>query len=47
MPKPSRETQLAEFHDRLAVAKKYRSADEAELARAEFLQALAYAEKHF
>jgi tetratricopeptide (TPR) repeat protein len=47
MPKPSREDQLAEFKDRLATAKDHRSADRMELARAEYTQALAFAEEHF
>jgi tetratricopeptide (TPR) repeat protein len=47
MSKPSREEQLSEFKDRLATAKKHRFADQMELARAEYLQALTFAEKHF
>lgn len=47
MPKPDRETSLAEFKDRLATAKEHRLADRTELARAEYLQALAFAEEHF
>ena len=47
MSKPSREEQLSEFKDRLATAKKHRFADQMELARAEYTQALAFAEEHF
>jgi tetratricopeptide (TPR) repeat protein len=47
MSKPSREDQLAEFKERLATAKAHRSADRMELARGEYVQALAFAEKHF
>jgi tetratricopeptide (TPR) repeat protein len=47
MPKPSREEKLAEFKDRLATAKEHRFADRMEPARAEYLQALTFAEKHF
>jgi len=47
MSKSSREEQLAEFKDRLATAKKHRSAERMELARAEYTQALAFAEDHF
>jgi tetratricopeptide (TPR) repeat protein len=38
---------LAEFKDRVATAKDHRFADRTELARAEYLQALAFAEEHF
>ena len=47
MSKPSREEQLTEFKDRLATAKEHRFADRMEPARAEYLQALTFAEKHF
>jgi tetratricopeptide (TPR) repeat protein len=47
MSKPSREEQLSEFKDRLATAKEHRFADRMEPARAEYTQALAFAEKHF
>ena len=47
MPKPDPEALLAEFKDRIATAKEHRFADRMEPARAEFLQALAFAEKHF
>jgi tetratricopeptide (TPR) repeat protein len=47
MPKPDREALLAEFKDRLATAKEHRFADRMEPARAEYLQALTFAEKHF
>ena len=47
MSKPSREEQLNEFKDRLATAKEHRFADRMEPARAEYLQALTFAEKHF
>jgi tetratricopeptide (TPR) repeat protein len=47
MSKPSREEQLTEFKDRLATAKEHRFADRMEPARAEYTQALAFAEKHF
>jgi tetratricopeptide (TPR) repeat protein len=47
MSKPSREEQLSEFKDRLATAKEHRFADRMEPARAEYLQALTFAEKHF
>ena len=47
MPKPNKEALLDEFKDRLATAKKHRSADRMELARAEYTQALAFAEEHF
>lgn len=47
MPKSSREELLAEFKDRIATAKDHRSADRMELARAEYTQALAFAEEHF
>lgn len=47
MPKPNKEALLAEFKDRLATAKNHRSADQMELARAEYTQALAFAEEHF
>jgi tetratricopeptide (TPR) repeat protein len=46
MSKPSKEQHLAEFRDRMDAAQKHRDADEMELARAEYLQALAYADKH-
>ena len=38
---------MAEFKDRVATAKEHRFADRTELARAEYLQALAFAEEHF
>ena len=38
---------MAEFKDRVAAAKEHRFADRTELARAEYLQALAFAEEHF
>ncbi len=47
MPKPNKEAKLAEFKDRLATAKDHRSSDQMEAARAEYAQALAFAEKHF
>jgi tetratricopeptide (TPR) repeat protein len=47
MSKPSREEQLTEFKDRIATAKEHRFADRMEPARAEYLQALTFAEKHF
>jgi len=47
MSKPSREEQLSEFKDRIATAKEHRFADRMEPARAEYLQALTFAEKHF
>ena len=47
MSKSSREEQLADFKDRLATAKKHRTNDRMELARAEYTQALAFAEEHF
>jgi tetratricopeptide (TPR) repeat protein len=47
MSKPTREEQLTEFKDRLATAKEHRFADRMEPARAEYLQALTFAEKHF
>ena len=47
MSKPSREVQLAEFKDRIATAKEHCHADRIEHARAEFLQALAFAEENF
>ena len=47
MPNPSREERVAEFKERLAAAKEHRLAERFELARAEYLQALSYAEEHF
>ena len=47
MSKPSKEAELAEFKDRLATAQGHRAADQMELARAEYVQALAFAEQHF
>ncbi len=47
MSKPSKEALLAEFKDRVATAKEHRLADRMELARGEYLQALAFAEEHF
>jgi len=47
MPKPDREALLAEFKDRVATAKEHRFADRTELARAEYLQVMAFAEEHF
>ena len=47
MPKPNKEALLTEFTDRLATAKEHRFADRMEPARAEYLQALTFAEKHF
>ena len=47
MSKPNKEALLAEFKDRVATAKEHRLADRMELARAEYTQALAFAEKHF
>jgi tetratricopeptide (TPR) repeat protein len=47
MSKPTREEQLTEFKDRLATAKEHRFADRMEPARAEYTQALVFAEKHF
>jgi len=47
MSKPSKEALLAEFKDRVSTAKEHRLADRMELARAEYTQALAFAEKHF
>jgi tetratricopeptide (TPR) repeat protein len=47
MSKPNKEALLAEFKDRVATAKEHRLADRMELARGEYLQALAFAEKHF
>ena len=47
MPKPNKEALLAEFKDRLATAQTHRVADSMELARAEYVQALAFAEEHF
>jgi len=47
MPKPSKEAELAEFKDRLATAQGHREADRMELARGEYVQALAFAEQHF
>jgi tetratricopeptide (TPR) repeat protein len=47
MPKPNKEALLVEFKDRLATAKEHRFADRMEPARAEYLQALTFAEKHF
>ena len=38
---------MAEFKDRVATAKDHRFADRTELAQAEYLQALAFAEEHF
>lgn len=46
MSKPSKESHIAEFKDRMATAKAHRQADRTEAARAEYAQALAYAEKH-
>ncbi len=47
MSKPSKEALLAEFKDRVATAKEHRFADRMEMARAEYTQALAFAEEHF
>ena len=47
MSRPSKEALLAEFKDRVATAKEHRLADRMELARAEYTQALAFAETHF
>jgi tetratricopeptide (TPR) repeat protein len=47
MSKPNKEALLAEFKDRVATAKEHRLADRMELARGEYLQALAFAEEHF
>ena len=47
MTKPSKEAELAEFKDRLATAQGHRTADQMELARGEYVQALAFAEQHF
>jgi tetratricopeptide (TPR) repeat protein len=47
MPKPNKDALLTEFTDRLATAKEHRFADRMEPARAEYLQALTFAEKHF
>jgi tetratricopeptide (TPR) repeat protein len=47
MPKPNKEDLLTEFKDRIATAKEHRFADRMEPARAEYLQALTFAEKHF
>ena len=47
MSKPSKEAELAEFKDRLATAQGHREADRMELARGEYIQALAFAEQHF
>jgi tetratricopeptide (TPR) repeat protein len=47
MSKPHKEPELAEFKDRLATAQGHRDADRMELARCEYVQALAFAEQHF
>ncbi|MEY4445819.1 MAG: hypothetical protein RL444_932 [Verrucomicrobiota bacterium] len=47
MSKPNKEALLAEFKDRMATAKEHRFADRMESARAEYTQALAFAEEHF
>lgn len=47
MSKPHKEAELAEFKDRLATAHGHRQAERMELARGEYLQALAFAEQHF
>ncbi len=47
MSKQSKEALLAEFKDRVATAKEHRFADRMEMARAEYTQALAFAEEHF
>lgn len=47
MSKPSRESHLAEFKERLQAAKEHRLADRLEIARAEYQQAVAFAETHF
>ena len=47
MSKLNKEALLAEFKDRVATAKEHRLADRMELARAEYTQALAFAEEHF
>jgi tetratricopeptide (TPR) repeat protein len=47
MSKPSKEAELAEFKDRLNTAQGHKAADRMELARAEYVQALAFAEQHF
>lgn len=47
MSKPSKEAELAEFKDRLNTAQGHRDAERMELARAEYVQALAFAEQHF
>ena len=47
MSKPSKEAELAEFKDRLATAQGHRAAEQMELARGEYVQALAFAEQHF
>ena len=47
MSKQDREALLSEFKDRVATAKEHRFADRMEQARAEYLQALAFAEEHF
>jgi len=47
MSKPSKDAELAEFKDRLATAHEHRVAERMELARGEYVQAMAYAEEHF
>jgi len=47
MSKQSKDAELAEFKDRLATAQGHREADRMELARGEYVQALAFAEQHF
>ena len=47
MPKPSREALLAEFKERLEAARDHQAGDRTELARAEFRDALQFAEEHF
>ena len=47
MSKPHKEAELAEFKDRLATAHGHRQAERMELARGEYVQALAFAEQHF
>ena len=47
MSKPHKEAELAEFKDRLTTAHGHRQAERMELARGEYLQALAFAEQHF
>lgn len=47
MSKPSKEAELAEFKDRLATAHDHRVAERMELARGEYVQAMAFAEEHF